>query len=608
MIFDADGSCSEASPFSAKSGADQTMASRTKIDLINFFQSVRLRRAGPALWDCLMKRVLAPLALLVSLTSVALGQTGILPTPEIRGNDVTVGGVLRLGTRVGGVYTSTPDRLQILGAGSTGDVSAMNATPAEGGVARALTDLFSTQLYAINFGVIPGVADSGPAMRRAMIRAQALGARLILPPGVINVCGGTDPEALLRIELFMDLVGTSQKSRIQPCADAGNRAVLLIKPLASKGGIRGAVLRDFSIGTLGSTRNGGDGIKIDTTNKEGFVAKLLVENLGIASRGTGYYAIHHVNNPDAATGNRTGGLFGSTFRDSDFFGGMKFEQTGDSNNIERNIIAGPNEGIYYNAIEGAATARIVGNNITATGDTIVIDGGQQARILENQLEAVGTYTGGRSQPAVITVIGATDVVIRNNNMNCYTRADAVAALSGAKSVRVEPNTVTYAANKVLFRAVASPGNIVERQAYETIGGRPATGRALVSVDAASPTFGVWQQLTTLNKWIPGNNADFRQGLWWMPLTDGTVRLSGTIMGGAVTPGTPLATFPAGFRPSDRALRFSGMAYMANVVNGPAWGMGVYIVDGRGNITIQSLPPLAAGSFLQFDGSTFSIRP
>jgi hypothetical protein len=555
-----------------------------------------------------MQRVLASLALLLGFASAALGQTRALPAPEIRGNDVTVGGVLKLGTRAGGVYTSTPDRLQILGSGSTGDVSAMSATPTEGGVARALTDLFSTQLYAVNFGVIPGAADSGPALRRAMTRAQALNARLILPPGVINVCGGTDPEALLRIELFMDLVGTSQKSRIQPCADAGNRAVLLIKPLASNGGIRGAVLRDFSIGIPGVARNGGDGIKIDTTNKEGFVAKLLVENLGIASRGAGYYAIHHVNNPDAATGNRTGGLFGSTFRDSDFIGGMKFERTGDSNNIERNVIAGPNEGIYYNAVGGAATARIVGNNITATGDTIVIDGGQQARILENQLEAVGTYTGGRSRPAIVTVIGATDVVIRNNNMNCYTRADAVAAVSGANGVRVEPNTVTYAADKFLFRAVASPGNIVERQAYETIGGSPATGRALVSVDAASATFGVWQQLTTLSKWVAGSDTGFRQGLWWMPLTDGTIRLSGTIMGGTVAPGTPIATFPAGFRPSDRALRFSGMAYMANLANGTAWGMGIYLVDGKGNLTIQSLPALAAGSFLQFDGSTFSIHP
>ncbi|WP_155773758.1 hypothetical protein [Methylorubrum extorquens] len=50
MVFDADGSCSEANPFSAKPAAGQTIAGRTKIDLIDSFQSVRLRRAGPALW------------------------------------------------------------------------------------------------------------------------------------------------------------------------------------------------------------------------------------------------------------------------------------------------------------------------------------------------------------------------------------------------------------------------------------------------------------------------------------------------------------------------------------------------------------------------------
>ena len=566
-----------------------------------------------------MKRLLTSIALLLSLTAAALGQNRKLPEAEIRGSDVGFGSVLKLGTRVNGVYTSTPDRLQILGSGSTGDVSNMTVTPTYGGIARSLTDLFSTQLYAINFGVVPGAADSGPALRTALTRAQDLSARLILPPGVINVCGGTDPEALLRIERFMDLVGTSQKSRIEPCADAGNRAVLMVKPLTNGGGIRGMVMRDFSIGIPGVQRNYGcDAIKLDTTNKNGFIAKLLVENIGTSSRGAGCYGLNHVNvyttdtsttPPTHLTGNPTGGVFGSTFRDSDFIGGMRFQLTGDSNNIERNIIAGPNEGIYYNAIHtGAAAHRITGNNITATGDTIVIDAGQQVYITENQLEAVGDYTGSRTNPAVITILGTLSVAIRNNNINAYTRSDAVAALNGASGVVIEDNTVNYGTGKYLLRAANSPNNAVERQLYEGYNSTNITGKSRVLLDAASITMGVWQQLTTLNNWTTGPDTNFRQGLWWMPLRDGGIRLSGVIAGGTTTAGTAIAALPAPYRPS-KALRFPAMTYTANLVNGTAWGMGVFIVDAGGNINIQAVPTMAAtGSFLQFDGANFNIRP
>ena len=108
---------------------------------------------------------------------------------------------------------------------------------------RVLKDLLSNEIYAVNFGVVAddGI-DDGPALRKALRFAQIRGARLRLPPGVITVCPDPDEaEALLRVTSLVEIAGASRGSRIEPCAAAGNRAVILIKPLADSGGIRGAV-------------------------------------------------------------------------------------------------------------------------------------------------------------------------------------------------------------------------------------------------------------------------------------------------------------------------------------------------------------------------------
>lgn len=493
-----------------------------------------------------------------------------------------------------------------------GDASALSARPTAGSISRTLKDLLSNEVYAANYGAVPDDGlDDGPAIRQAILIAQQRRARLRLPGGVLNVC--TDPadaEALLRITSVMELAGASRGTTIMPCATAGDRAVVLVKPPASAGGIRGAVLRDFTIGVLGQTRFGGDGIKIDTTNKFGFVAKLLVENVSVADAGAGKYSFRHINiwtddgSGGTADGNKTGGLFASTIRDNDFFGGMKLTLTGDSNNIERNIITGPNEGIYYEAINtGAATHRIVGNNITASGDTIYLKGGQQIKILENQLESVGAYTGSQSSPATIVVDGTADWVIRNNNINAYTRNDVVLAINNARSGRLEPNSVNYASSHFLYRAVGSPGNIVERQLYELIDGVSSAGRSLVSVDAASVTLGVWQQLTLQNGWVVGSDATFRQGIWWMPLPDGTIRLSGAVRpgsGATVSPGTAIATFPAGYRVTNKASRLLVTGFSSG-----SFGQYSVVLNLAGGITIETAAP---AGFYQFDGISFSIRP
>lgn len=74
----------------------------------------------------MMKRLLLVAAAVLGLSAPAVAQTRALPPGEIRANgDITFGSALKLGKRQGSKTIITPDALQILGAGSTGDVSAM---------------------------------------------------------------------------------------------------------------------------------------------------------------------------------------------------------------------------------------------------------------------------------------------------------------------------------------------------------------------------------------------------------------------------------------------------------------------------------------------------
>ena len=429
-----------------------------------------------------MQRLVLILAALLGFTTLAAAQTRPLPPPEIGAdNSIRFGNALKLGKREAGKTIITPDSLQILGGGSTGDISTMSVKPTEGTVARPLSALFSNQLYAVNFGVAAGAADNGPALRTAMSRAQDLGARLVLPPFDMNVCAGSDPDALLRIERFMDLVGSSQKSRIVPCSNAGSRAILLVKPLALGGGIRGAVLRDFSIGTLGPLRAGGDGILIDTTNRHGFVAKLTVDNVSVADAGAGKWSVRHVNvstvdaQGNQLTGNLTGGLFGSTFQNSDFFGGVKFSLTGDSNNVLRNVLTGPNAGLDYEAITGAAMHVVEGNNVTASGGGIICRNTAQFKALRNQAESVHGYTG--SDGALYTADNCIDGEYRENNGNSYDQTDVFLLKNGSTGNVVEGNSTIYStqAGKVLARLVGAPGNTIGRQHSDTAFSRDGQG-------------------------------------------------------------------------------------------------------------------------------------
>ncbi|TFZ55892.1 hypothetical protein E4V01_20455 [Methylorubrum sp. Q1] len=500
--------------------------------------------------------------------------------------------------------------------GASCDISTMRVVPAGGGIARALSALFSNEIYAADYGVTANDGkDDTLALQTAINVTQTSKGRLILPGGTINVCDTSDPEALVRITSIMELQGAGRGTRIEPCPAAGNRSVILVKPLVAAGGIRGLIMRDFAIGELGTTRAGGDGIRFDTTNLNGFIAKPLVENVGIADAGAGKYAIHHINNPNAATGNYNGGLFGGTFQNSDLWGGVKFYKTGDSNNILRNIMTGSNPGIEYEGIEGAATHVIEGNNITSTAGGIIVRNTIQAKIVRNQTESYHPQTG--PDGALIVLDGTHDSEVRENNANAYDRVDVVSLKNGSSGNTVADNVVTYgsATGKVLARLVNAPNNTIGRQRSDNdcLRQPPLAGqsedrltftprvRHLLSINAGSyPTLGAFQPLTLDASWLPGSDPAFYQGLAVSLKPDGDVIFRGTIASSATqSPGAPVTTLPQAYRPA-KAIRIG--ADMLIPGSPSTWGRAIFIVDETGGVFVQSAPNT---TLIQFDSTTFS---
>lgn len=471
---------------------------------------------------------------------------------------------------------------------------------------QAITTAPMPFIYASRYGVVAGTfTDQGPALRAAIAAAEAINATLIMPPGVISIAAGASATELLTITKPMSLVGTGCRgTRLHPidvgANTVGSRDVITIRPLASTY-IRGMRIANFEIGAPGLgplddpdliSRLGRDAIRIETLNTNGHMAKLLIENISCGKPVSTMigYSVNHINTLAA---NFNGGVFASTFRNNDFWAGIKFELTGDSNNIIENLICGPRIGIDYKAINtGAATHRIEGNNITAWGGAIRAVGSLQVKIVRNQIEQSFAYTG--TQNACIVLDATVQGEISENNINGHSRVDAVLLTANTTAVTIRNNVITAGTTtsaKVHVKAVSSPLNSVGVNRYQNFDASYAVVSRVISIDTAShPTRNVFQKiaLEAASAWADASDTNFWQGLWIMVDDQNVVRMRGGIVTGTVTGGTVVANLPAAYRPLVNSQRVAGK------LNGAPWTLGMMQVLIGGQFSVQSV---AAGSVL-----------
>lgn len=114
-------------------------------------------------------RKLLLFALVALLPTAALPQTRPLPEGRVSNGVVSFGTVLpNFAKREGNKTVITPDALQILGTGSTGDIRGMSSLGA-GSTLRTLLDRFGERPSVIDFGVdMSGVNDSTAAFTAAL--------------------------------------------------------------------------------------------------------------------------------------------------------------------------------------------------------------------------------------------------------------------------------------------------------------------------------------------------------------------------------------------------------------------------------------------------------
>lgn len=322
------------------------------------------------------------------------------------------------------------------------------------------------------------------------------------------------------------------------------------------------------------TRAGGNGVYIDTTTTGSQLAKHKFSRMNImsASSGAGFL---HINTPTGI--NVNGGMFCSSIEDSTIHGGINLQASGDSNTIHRNILSGPNTGIYASLVSGASLLTMVDNNITSTNGSLRLDAGSRAKFLRNNCEQTVPFTGGQTCLAVL--LGA------NGTMStCEVRGNLLSIFSGVPNsgvIYVANSLGTHIEDNVILNANAGAvGILVDSTAVNTRIGANTYGSSIATkvVDNGIGTMGVIKTITTFaNNWQNSAVAPTATGRF-MKDANGIVRLAGKLSSGTTTSGTLMFTLPTGFRP-DQPVAFPILTYA-----GATLTMGEMRIDTGGNVT------------------------
>ncbi|EHP92271.1 hypothetical protein [Methylorubrum extorquens] len=146
---------------------------------------------------------LSLLALAVGLIAAAPASAQqVLPPAQIDGAGNLKLGPVTLGKRQSGKTVITPDTLQILGSGSTGDVGEMSLrVPDSGAVARSLMARFDENVELSDFGWDKtGNTDCGPALQKAHDKIASRGGTIRMGAGVCWVNTSVSWTAAVRLQ------------------------------------------------------------------------------------------------------------------------------------------------------------------------------------------------------------------------------------------------------------------------------------------------------------------------------------------------------------------------------------------------------------------------
>lgn len=388
----------------------------------------------------------------------------------------------------------------------------------------------------------PQSGDAGPALRGAIYQLGVLGGKVEF--GRQTYVIGASDGAALDITTPVSVSGQGgMYSALNPALASAGDDTLKFTPGAAVDctgvTLTGLALHDPATGL----RTGRHGIFLDTqvagSNAAGFQMRDMTVGQGAG------YAFLHLNVP---ANNVNGGLFGAVIDSCRLKGGIKLDNSGDSNSITRSIITGTNIGVHASLTPGASLLEVQANNITCAGGAYRLDAGSRPRLIGNNIEHYSAGAVAQNNSAVVNLTGDNGViyggVLSQNLVSAFGASDATTLirLRNCRGLLVQDNML-------LSGGGATVGIDIGADCINVRIGANGYNAAVTTrvVDNGIGTMGVLKTATLENGWAPLSGA--MAPLQFIKSLNGVVTLRGCIKHGTTTNGTLITTLPIGFRPA-----------------------------------------------------------
>jgi len=347
------------------------------------------------------------------------------PSPRLKaGSGVAAYNDTEVAAQVGQTYYSlTAQSLRFCQTVSAGNCTAWTGDTTAGGNNNFTGNNTFAKLNATV--VVDGVtyAKTQTGIQLAL-NAAGCGGHVHMPAGTYNLTDTTSAQ-----EIFYNPPGGCTTG-FELSGEGGEVTILQVAAnvpstedvirIASTGTEYGFYLHDFYIQPV-SGSPARYGINLDETN--GSIAHVTVERIRIGSVGNtlGNYAIFNTNTLPSCNP-----LYLATFQDNTLVGGMSLLNMGDSILLLRNNITGPRDLTIQNVTQGchgdggSHGFQAIGNNITTTGGTVILNS-WQGYFAFNDIEQVVNTT--ETFSALIDLRGTTgnkttNFVFDNNYLGC----------------------------------------------------------------------------------------------------------------------------------------------------------------------------------------------
>ena len=430
----------------------------------------------------------------------------------------------------------------------------------------------------------PGTTDMTAAINAAIQAANA-GNTIALTSSYLLSGSGAE---LLLVNKNVNLVGIGANGTfLNVAASVGGTVDVIHVNIA--GSARFLTIRNLTIVPV-SGHPARYGINLDVSQPNHALANVSIVENYIEQFGS--QCIHLSNpipNPD--------GFFVSQIQRNFLVGGISLQNSGDSNAIRDNTIAGAlaDIGIDISTVPGATKSIIDGNNITTARGAIRIQSGGQISIMNNNIEQVFTYRG--SSNAMVDIAGSSGAqvigtVIKNNTINALGKVTNLIRVDYAEHTIIEDNNLQKGTGSSITITANALNTDVRPQRWGTAEIAPSV------MDLGRGTKGVNKTPTLVAGWV-SDGTQTAVAKYWKDSAN-QVHFGGLIITTLNPPNFPVVlwTLPVGFRPATTIY----LPITALTASGQAVAGYVRVTEG-GAVSLEN-PNMALNDRITLDGVNF----